>query len=413
MGKLAKIVFPLAVLGVGALTAFSLWASRTVVEPSAPAERVWLVSAQRVEIADVQPDIELFGDIVAGRQVELRAFVAGPVLEVGPALVEGGIVRRGELILRIDPFDYQAVLDERRALLSEARARLKEFTARYQADQAVLERHTEQLALTARSRQRSEQLRARGTVSEKSLDDAKLAHSRQEQLVVSGRSNVTAQSARIEQQRAAISRLEVGVRRARRDLARSRVTAPFDGFVFDTAAQVGKRISVNDRIARLVDAGRLEASIHLSDRQYGRLAGDPRGAVGRPVSVNWQAGERTFEFVAVVDRVSARIDAASGGVDLYARLSGTGVEQPLRPGAFVSLRLPDQVYAAVARVSESALYQGGLVYAVVEGRLEPRQVEVVARVGNEVLLRGELETGDQVLTTRLSEVGPGVKVEVR
>ena len=78
MGKLAKILFPLAVLGIGALTAFSLWASRPVVEPSAPAERVWLVSAQRVEIADLQPDIELFGDIVAGRQVELRAFVAGP-----------------------------------------------------------------------------------------------------------------------------------------------------------------------------------------------------------------------------------------------------------------------------------------------------------------------------------------------
>ena len=115
----------------------------------------------------------------------------------------------------------------------------------------------------------------------------------------------------------------------------------------------------------------------------------------------------------MVDRVGARIDAASGGVDLYARLSGTSVDEPLRPGAFVSLRLPDQLFAAVARVDESALYQGGLVYVIVEGRLEPRRVEVEARVGNEVLLRGELKTGDQVLTTRLSEVGPGVKVEVR
>ncbi len=413
MSKLAKTLVPLAVLGIGALTAFSLWASRPVVEPSAPAERVWLVSAQNVEIADVQPDLELFGDIVAGRQVELRAFVAGPVMQVGEGLVEGGIVRRGDLILRIDPFDYQAVLDERLAALSEAQARLKEFEARYRVDQAVLERNSEQLSLTARHRTRSEKLRARGTVSEKALDDAKLAHSRQEQLVVSGESNLNAQSARIEQQRAVIKRLEVGVRRARRDLARSRVTAPFDGFVFDTAAEVGTRISVNDRIARLVDAGRLEARIHLSDKQYGRLVGDTHGAVGRPVAVLWQAGDRTFAFAAVVDRVSARIEAASGGVDLYARLSGTSVKDPLRPGAFVSLRLPDQLYPAVARVGESALHQGGLVYAIVEGRLEPRKVEVVARVGEEVLLRGELQTGDQVLTTRLSEVGPGVRVEVR
>jgi multidrug efflux pump subunit AcrA (membrane-fusion protein) len=85
----------------------------------------------------------------------------------------------------------------------------------------------------------------------------------------------------------------------------------------------------------------------------------------------------------------------------------------LRPGAFVSISLPDQVYHKVARLPESALYNTNAVYVVKGERLEERAVQLLARVGNDVLLRGELKDGDQVVTTRFAEIGPGQKVEVR
>ncbi|MBT3533889.1 MAG: efflux transporter periplasmic adaptor subunit, partial [Rhodospirillaceae bacterium] len=46
-------------------------------------------------------------------------------------------------------------------------------------------------------------------------------------------------------------------------------------------------------------------------------------------------------------------------------------------------------------------------------RLEQRKVELVARVDNDVLLRGEIRDGDRVVTTRFAEIGPGQKVEIR
>ncbi len=127
----------------------------------------------------------------------------------------------------------------------------------------------------------------------------------------------------------------------------------------------------------------------------------------------WRVGAATLEFTATLDRAAARIDAASGGVDLYARLVDGGPAQPLRPGAFVEVRLKDRPYVGVVQLPESALYGPGLVYVVVDGRLQARRVEQVGRVGDDVLLRGELADGDVVVITQYAEIGPGQRVSAR
>ncbi|MBT4487055.1 MAG: efflux transporter periplasmic adaptor subunit, partial [Rhodospirillaceae bacterium] len=161
-----------------------------------------------------------------------------------------------------------------------------------------------------------------------------------------------------------------------------------------------------------IDAGRLEARVTLSDRQYGRLVSEGDLA-GRPVEITWQVGGKSFPFAGLLDRIGARIDSASGGVQVFARLTGADLTKPLRPGAFVAISMPDQIYRGVARLPESALYNADTVYVIAADRLEQRKVELVARVDNDVLLRGEIRDGDRVVTTRFAEIGPGQKVEIR
>jgi pentose-5-phosphate-3-epimerase len=65
------------------------------------------------------------------------------------------------------------------------------------------------------------------------------------------------------------------------------------------------------------------------------------------------------------------------------------------------------------RLPASALHGRDRVFTVVDGRLRERRVELVARVGNDVLVRGALKADERVLTTRFAEIGAGVRVEVR
>ena len=85
----------------------------------------------------------------------------------------------------------------------------------------------------------------------------------------------------------------------------------------------------------------------------------------------------------------------------------------LRPGAFVEVYLRDRLYRQVARLPESALHEDERVYVIIDDRLQQRLVELVARVGNDVLVQGELAHGEIVVTTRFPGIGPGVKVAAR
>ena len=103
----------------------------------------------------------------------------------------------------------------------------------------------------------------------------------------------------------------------------------------------------------------------------------------------------------------------AAAVRVYARIEQEAARVPLRPGAFVEVRIPDRVYRGATRLPETALVGGDTVYAVVDGRLEPRPVELLARVGNDVVVSGGIADGERIATTRFPEIGPGVKVQVR
>ena len=94
MRRLFKVVLPLAIVVAAALGAGFLWATRPQVETRTPEERVWTVAAVTVARGDVQPVMRLYGEIVAGREVELRPLVGGSVVEVGENFVDGGILRQ-------------------------------------------------------------------------------------------------------------------------------------------------------------------------------------------------------------------------------------------------------------------------------------------------------------------------------
>lgn len=408
-----KLLVPLLILVAGVAGFALLVQTRPQVAPGAPEERVWTVATAPVRLGPAQPGLALYGEVVAGREVELRALVAGEIVETGPALREGGRVAAGDTVLRIDPFDHQAGLDERRAQLAEARAGLAQLQAQLQAQEATLRRERQQYALLEKDVQRHRSLRQSGSIAQKTLDSAELELSRSGQRVNVAEATLSGDAARIEAQQAAIERMEVGVRRAGRDLENTRLTAPFAGFLADIQAQQGKQVGVNDRIASLIDAARLEARVHLSDAQFGRLLASG-GLIGRAAEVLWRTGGAERRYRAVVERQAGRIDAATGGVTVYARLLDLPPDTPLRPGAFVEVRMADRSFDAVAALPEAALFGGDTVYVVgADERLQPRRVELVARDGNTLLLQGALQEGEQVLVTRFATAGPGVRVRIR
>lgn len=409
----SKTLAPLLVLALGAGSYAGLKATKPEVPQRPTQEKVWPVRAVAANFSDFRPDLRLYGKTRAGRSVELRALVAGEIIEIGEALREGGLVKKGDVLVRIDPFTYQGALDEAEAKLREARAKLREIEAKIASEQDALKRAKEQLEISRRDLARAVPLAARGTVSKKLADDRRMKVSEREQAAELRVNNLEIEQAKAEQQQAIIAQLDWRVRQAKRNLEDTVVEAPFDAYVTEASAELGRRVNANDQVATLLDQDWIEVRVTLSDRQYGRIVTKEGTVVSRPLKVQWHVGDRPFVYRARIERVAAEISSEKGGVDVYARLETPRDPVPIRPGAFVEVLVPDRAYENVARLPQTALYGGDRVYVIDQGRLSLRQVDLVGTAGADVLVRGPLTKGERIMTTRLSSASEGLRVEER
>ncbi|MCP4000917.1 MAG: efflux RND transporter periplasmic adaptor subunit [Gammaproteobacteria bacterium] len=372
IGAIARRPLLLIVLTVAVIVLMMV--TRPKLAPVQLPERIWPVDVVEVWQQDEQPSLNLFGQVAAGRRTELRAQVPGRVVEVGEGFNEGARVTQGDFLVQVDPFEYNNNVAEQKALLSEAQTRMN---------------------VVRRDLGRIKELHTEKNVSDQQLDDAGLA---------------------VKQQEATLAQRRIGLDRAQRDLEDARLVAPFNGVVNGVSADLGKQLSVNDKIAEIIDTTSLEVRFTLSKSQYGRIIEAGEALEGRLVEVSWQVGDGTMRFAATVERVGAEIDSTTGGVDVYAVIE-PDEETLLRPGAFVWTKITDRKYENVYRAAESSLY-GDEVYIVnKENRLEARPIKVHGYAGEDVLFSSAgqppINNGDKVVTTQIREGGAGIKVEIR
>ena len=376
----ARVLVPLAFLLLAVAIAAALIATRPQVAPKPVAERSWTVAAISAEPTDIRPIRKFYGTVVAPRRVDIRSEVAGKVQSTSTRFVEGGIVEAGDLLVEVDPFDYETALRETESDIKGTRS--------------LIEREDERIKLLRRDVARREKLQGSGAGSEKALDDARLTLTQ-------------ALQTQIERENR-LEKLEVERERIRRSLEDTKITAPADGFLVDVTTAIGKYVTVADTLAKLVPAAGLEARFHVGSGAFTRfLSGGSYRDV--PATVLW-AGH---EYKAVLNRVESEITTASGGIEVFARIEGLTLDTNLRPGAFVEVLVPGALYAGVVRVPEEAVHGGDTVYAIVDGRLVPRQVEIAGRDGSDAFVRGDFKPDDRLVVTRFPEIGPGLKVRER
>ena len=420
----ALLQFALVILFVGGAAVTVQWMIAT--KPSAPqqatSEPVYAVRAVQATAAFNQPIISVFGEVSARRSVEMRALVAGPVVEASARLIVGERVEAGEVLVRIDPFSYEGAVDEAQANLAESEARLVEASAELAATEKDLERIREQVTLAERDLARARRLVKSRNVAERTVDERELTLVQRRQSLEAAESARTVQKARIDQQKAAVQRLKWRLRQAERDLADTVLRAPFAAIVRSENVGLGKRLSVNDVIAQLYEADGLDVRFTLSDSQFGRINADETPLVGREADITWAVGGEPIRARAVIDRIGPEVSSITGGVSILGRIQDAAANAALRPGAFVTVALTDRGFGDSFRLPEEAFYDGDHVFTLEPtepaqdaGRavwsLSRQPATALAWDGSEVLVRGDFD-GKWVLTSRLAEAGEGVKVRI-
>jgi RND family efflux transporter MFP subunit len=381
-------LLPVVVLAAGLAGARWMVASRPEVETSRPEVPAPIVRTLVARRGDAELRVESTGTVRPVAEVRVVTEVEGRVLEVSPRLAAGGFVAADEVLVRIDPRDYELALVRAQADVARASAALQ----REQAEADVAREQWGDLG--------------RGEATPLALREPQLAEAR----------------ADLEAARAAQAAAEL-------DLERTTIRAPFDARVRNERVDVGQFVVRAEQLAQLYPTDRVEVLLPVPSAELFALerpdaAGDADGPEVL-LEADWAGAPRRWHGRVV--RTEGEIDARTRMVQLVAEVrdpfarhgvpsNGTGGERPaarLELGLFVRATVVGRTVSGVIALPRSALRGGDALWVVDDQqRLRLRSVEVARSEGETVYLTAGLENGERVCLSSLDAPVEGMRVRL-
>lgn len=377
MDRRKTVLISLLVLVAGGVVTWLIFATEPEAERSgAVRESAMLVDVIEAERGTFQPTIRAMGTVEPARDITLAPRVGGQVVRLSDAFTPGGFVREGQVLLQIDPADYEIALAQRRGDLAQVRTDLE-------------------IELGRQDVARQDYQLLRDTVP---ADDRSLV-------------------LRVPQLEAARSRVEAAeamVEQAELDLERTTIRAPFDAHVLTRAANVGSQVAPGDPLGRLVgvDTYWVVATVPQSRLRWLTFPDD--GEPPSPVRIRnrtaWAEGEeRTGTLHRLVGALEGGTRLARVIVDvpdpMATRPEADG--PPLMIGSFVEALIEAEPLTDVIRLDRDYIRDDDTVWVMEDGALRIRSVEVIFRDADHAYIASGLEPGARVVTTDLSTVVEG------
>ena len=388
MRKFFKFMLPLiliigSVLVVIALVAFQ---SSQTAERKDDTKKAVLVDTIEAEIVSLNFTVNSQGTVRPRTETTLVSEVSGKIVSVAPEFVAGGFFREGEVLLQIDPSDYEAGLKRAKAALASREARLADETAR--SEQALKD---------------WKNLGRQGQPTDLALRKPQMADAR-----------------------ANVSAAEADVQKAGRDLERTRITVPYDGLVRQKSVDIGQYVSPGTRlgVTFAIDTAEVRLPLTNSDLHYLDLPSETEikntDKPFPPVTLSTENGDATIQWQAriirtegVVDETSRVIYAVAQVIDPYGVL-GQSDQEELKIGTFVNAEIqgiPAENVVVLPRYVLRADHT--VLIANDDNELEIVPVNVLRAEPRKVYLSGGLEGGARVVTTTLDAPVPGTKLAIR
>lgn len=380
----AKTLLPILVLGAGAATVTWMMQTASQAERTERTRQARLVEVVTAQAGSQRIDVQAQGTVRPARETVVRPQVTGELIEVNDSLEPGERLARDELMVRIEPRDFELAVQMAQSDLDEAKAELLVE----QGNQAVAEREYELLDQDLSEQERALVLR-------------------QPQLATA---------------RARVSRAEAALGDAELDLERTRITAPFDALVVEESVDIGTRLtSTQSEIATLIGTDRfwVELSVPQSDLAWIELpTGDAPGArtVLRQPRAWGEDVTRQGRVLRLLSDVSERGRMARllVAVDDPLALEPDNHGKPrLIVGQYLQAEIKGKTITDAIALDRELLRQGDRVWVMNDdNRLEIRPVEIAHRGRSQVIITAGLGEGERVVATDIAAAAEGMALRL-
>ena len=282
-----------------------------------------------VDQKDHQPPILSYGTVQSYFETTLTPQVSGQITEVAEGFRVGNMVKKGALLARIDDTDYTAVLAQESANLTTAKRTLLEEEIK--------------------AKQAEQDWRASG----RNINSA---------------SDFVLRKPQLEAARANIQSAMATEAKAKADIERTMIRAPYDAVVLERMASLGNYANQQQPLGKLVATERVEVRLPLTADQAALidLPGLHQENAARLTVTLTSATKAGAEWQGWLMRTEPSVDPQNQVTYVIAEVEGPyqAKPEPLVVGTFVNARIPGRVIAGSYKIPEAALVNDAYVWVV-------------------------------------------------
>lgn len=368
-------------------------AVKPAVVPKPPPDSRPLVKVMYAHKGNYPTYIEAVAKVVAAQKIDLISQVSGQVVEVSKKFIPGGLLKKGELILKVDGIDYKLALERARSVLLQAKAGYEQAKGRSEQARAELKLYER----TTGKRLKKQALALR----KPDLDQAK----------------------------ANLASARAAFRKAQIDLKRTRLVAPFNAIVTGSSVNQGSLVGPGVQIGSIVNSDRywLSVALPVSTLKYINFRSTPTAQI---ILKDGQTKEASFlklanylddttRFMGALFVLKSPLAELMGEQGRSSRKRGksklSSSSGVVYLGDYVNVRIKGSSLKNVYRLPIALLkvndYNQNIIYVVEDGRLRFKKVDLLYQDHDYVYVKGLVDK-DQVIASDLSVAVEGTKVKV-
>lgn len=360
-----QLILPFVILVVG-IASFAIFSSmKEPPEEKVKVDTTPIVAVETVTVAPMTLQVNSYGVVKPKYETALVAQVSGQIVELSDAFVRGGLVKKGNLLARIDPNDYTAALIEAQATMASARASLETE----QAHSKVAEREWKRISSRSPT-------------------------------------GLSLRKPQLAQEQARVKAAQAAVLRAERNVERTEIRAPYDAMIESRKIGLGSFVGVGSQVGKLSGTEIAEVRLPVADNQLQYLLNQGKDAV--VVLSGSYAGQDTkwhaqiARSEGVLDNNSRMSHLVAQIIDPYKLVQGENTTTPpLRFGSYVTASIVGIELPRATSIPRHLIVNNRVAILDSDSKLHYSEINIVRQDGANVIITEGFKDGDQLIISAL------------
>lgn len=389
-----------------------------------PEKKAVILQPPSVKVMTVQPvpvtmRVEAFGTVKPGKLLKIAAEVQGRIDYIHPGFIEGGRIRKGEEIIKIDPRSYRLSQEAARVKVSQARTDIKKFKQDIDNLKKDISLTTASLELAKKEFKRIQALTLNKFASKNNLDQAEQQYIQAQIQSQNLNNQLLLTDTLMEQKRQILAMAKIEYGQADLAMEKSIITAEFDGFVLSKSVEAGEFINPGQVMGSMYQSNDFDVDIRipLEDLKWVGDILEGNGTFKADVSPANDEGSAPTGWEGRVKYIKAKIDETTRTLpitlDILPHASGSGDHAPIKPGLFVKCSIRGKTFENIFVLPRSVLKRNHMLYTVDNGHLKIKPVHIVRRYQDNVYIDQGLSPDDHIIISPLPGAIEGMALTIK